>query len=154
MYLLVKFCIIILLEVGYRHNKILLGGMLSLKKKLIISVLTCGLALFSSIGSAFADYEYPLQPFTTYDGKWDGTVYATTDDANFRIWVTAVDWIERDLITRLCSATSGSCTSYKGFSDYTGFAEFYNMKPGKYYIDIAHPNLNGSVTSEVGVYRW
>ncbi|WP_124726756.1 hypothetical protein [Staphylospora marina] len=93
---------------------------------------------------------YGPASFTTEDGKWDGnitvdstyrTVRLTIDQNLMRIY-KATDipkpWSPASLTARLCSASSGNCTSFKTFGS-SRTITFTNMLPAKYYIDIRDP---------------
>ncbi|MGA8943600.1 MAG: hypothetical protein WB502_12940 [Thermoactinomyces sp.] len=43
------------------------------------------------------------------------------------------------LKVRLCSASTGNCTSYKNFTTVDGLAWFFDMKPATYYVDVRDP---------------
>ncbi|MFC7439576.1 hypothetical protein [Laceyella putida] len=101
---------------------------------------------FSGGASAYNGTGY----FSTEDGKIDGTVTVNTKYAFVGVYDLEAynsygyDRIYEDasmLKVRLCSYSTGNCTSYKRFTlpDSTStypYVHFPNMRNGKYYIDI------------------
>ncbi|KEK23072.1 hypothetical protein [Bacillus gaemokensis] len=108
-------------------------------------------ALFSFQTSSASAEEYPFTKFQTEDGRYEKTIITTSTlndveviaDTTYRInknsGIKTEYWDISPLRVRLCSVSTGSCTSSKAFFDGEGSynnADFINMKPGKYYVDI------------------
>ncbi|SDW31703.1 hypothetical protein SAMN05444487_102233 [Marininema mesophilum] len=93
---------------------------------------------------AYADNFYGWKYFKTEDGKYEETIKTTNSDKNVQVRVSALEKVKKStgeksdgspssLDARLCSSSSGSCTSWKNLSM---AAEFTDMKAGTYYVDI------------------
>ncbi|GGE10724.1 hypothetical protein GCM10011571_10050 [Marinithermofilum abyssi] len=118
--------------------------------RLVVTFVAIFAVVFSFGIPSYADTSYGNTWFATEDGKWDKTIATTTTDTNVRItlgdlWRVNKSTGERiyyasdflPLDGRLCSASTGNCTSYKSFNDPTfGYIPFTNMKPGTYYLDV------------------
>lgn len=112
----------------------------------LIFSLAMVLVLFGIHGSASAS-DYYEGWFTTEDGAWDGEITVSSSLDLVRVGVrdtesiSSVGYVDdlygdtSMLRVRLCSVSSGNCTSYKSFtSDH--LADFTNMKTGTYHVDI------------------
>ncbi|PEN39598.1 hypothetical protein CN543_04740 [Bacillus toyonensis] len=119
-------------------------------KKILSSLLLSLVMLFSfSISTSAATYGYGSYWFTTNDGNWDGTFTVKTYGNKITLELSDLETVPGgqtlrigDIQARLCSASTGSCTGYKRFSEHgDGVTHFYwtNMVPGTYRVDIIEP---------------
>jgi hypothetical protein len=88
------------------------------------------------------------QSFMTHDGKWDNYIITESrrndvtvkvyKESLYRSWGTGtLPANPNNLSVRLCNTYSLSCTGWKFFSGSgDGFAKFYDMSVGSYYVDI------------------
>jgi hypothetical protein len=121
-------------------------------KKLAASIGAFAMAFGVFFGSqAYAYTEFGPASWRTEDGKYELTVYITSAERNIAISVWDVWYVNYNnnyakrpadltgLSVRLCSASTGNCTAFKKFEyvvGTSGTANFYNMIPGTYYVDI------------------
>ncbi|HDR8043325.1 hypothetical protein [Bacillus thuringiensis] len=119
-------------------------------KKMLSSLLLSLVMLFGfSISTSAATYDYGSYWFTTNDGNWDGTFPVKTYGNKVTLELSDLGTVPEgrilrigDIQARLCSASTGSCTGYKRFSEHgDGVTHFYwtNMVPGTYRVDIIEP---------------
>lgn len=119
-------------------------------KKMLSSLLLSLVMLFGfSISTSAATYSYGSYWFTTNDGNWDGTFTVKTYGNKVTLELSDLGTVPGgytlrigDIQARLCSASTGSCTGYKRFSEHgDGVTHFYwtNMVPGTYRVDIIEP---------------
>lgn len=121
-----------------------------------------GVMLLSLIGvfsfgesKASADYSTGWSSFHSADGAYDGILTTSTYDRTVSVsvrglWQASFDGsayipgYADNLRVRLCNVSTGACTSYRelfygGYQDghkvWNGW--FYEMKVGKFYVDIA-----------------
>ncbi|KAF0816149.1 hypothetical protein [Cytobacillus sp. FSL R5-0596] len=81
--------------------------------------------------------------FKTQDGKWDGKG-SISNGATVHVYIYPYKQIYSgsDFRIRLCSASSGKCTSYKTPKRYSistvdsFYTSFYSMYGGTYYVDV------------------
>ncbi|SDW64060.1 hypothetical protein SAMN05444487_10510 [Marininema mesophilum] len=127
-----------------------------------IAILFMALFTFIVVNAvpAYADKDYDPKYFKTEDGKYEQTIQTiNNDDVTVDTFdVKKVnkstgeksDGSPSSLDVRLCSSSSGNCTSWKNLSI---DAYFWNMKAGTYYIDIrdkyASYYYTGYVTAKV-----
>ncbi|SDW64131.1 hypothetical protein SAMN05444487_10512 [Marininema mesophilum] len=94
---------------------------------------------------AYADNFFGWKYFKTEDGKYEHTFKTTNSYKNVGVDVSEIKKVKKStgtksngspssLNVRLCSSSSGNCTSWKNLS--TGAVDFTDMKVGTYYVDI------------------
>jgi hypothetical protein len=105
-------------------------------KKFMFALIFSVVFIFGFIAfenEAFADYYGPYK-FATGDGEWDGKS-KVRNGGNVRFEIQNYQHNSVKVSVRLCSASTGNCTSFKNI-DSPGSVMFNNMGGGTYYGDI------------------
>ncbi len=127
-----------------------------MKKIVVVLTLVLGLA-FAGVSSAFA-----ATSFNTEDGRYEMSLTTTSSKNDVRINVSGLEELHyagyssgatgTQLQARLCSASSGNCTSYQTMGGNS--TTFTNMIPATYYVDIRDLMSSSSISGRVSAYAY
>ncbi|SFS70794.1 hypothetical protein [Marininema halotolerans] len=117
---------------------------MNVKKIIVLFVALFALMMVSTLPTYASDTWIPFNTHTT-EGGYEDVVETTSAKSSVWVGVTSIYKIDRItgskslagpeyLLVNLCNTATNKCTSVKSLDFY--HAEFTNLEPGKYYVDI------------------